>query len=99
MKHFVSKDFTTVFTQTESHHFVTAGQRRRGEVMFSVVSIRQSVILSRGSRVTITRDALDLTVQSPQHGNSLYRDSPQALAPQGHSHPHYPLVGVMVLKG
>ena len=34
--------------------------------MFSVVYVRQSVILStRGPHVTITHDALDLTVQDP----------------------------------
>ena len=57
--------------------FLTARQRSCGKVMFSVVSVHHSV--HRGSLVTITHDALDLTIQGPfwspppQHGTSLYR--------------------------
>ena len=47
---------------------VTARQQSSGKVMFSVVSVCHSVCHSvhRGSNVTITHDALDLTVQGPQ---------------------------------
>ena len=53
-----------------------------GKVMFSVVSVCPSVILSTGgSHVTINHDALDLTTRvyipgpsHPRHGTSLYRN-------------------------
>ena len=34
--------------------------------MFSVMSVRDSVHMGKGSHVTITHNALDLTVQEPQ---------------------------------
>ena len=44
----------------------TASQRSCGKVMFSVVCVCHSDCLSKGDpRVTITRDALSLTVQDP----------------------------------
>ena len=49
--------------------------------MFSFVCVCLSVCLSREwSHVTITSDALDVTVQAPHDGTSLYRDpsTPQA---------------------
>ena len=54
-----------------------AHQRSCRKVMFSVMSVHQSVILTTegASHVTITHDALDLTIQRhPQHGVSLHRD-------------------------
>ena len=48
--------------------FITARQRRCGEVMFSVMTVCLS---TEGSYVTITHDASHLTVQGP--GTSLYR--------------------------
>ena len=61
----------------------TAHQRSCRKVMFSVMSVHQSVILTTEgpSHVTITHDALDPTIQRhPQHGVSLYRD-PLGMAP------------------
>ena len=71
---------------------ITAHQQSCAKVMFSVLSVCQSVILSTGwgSHVTSTNDALDLSIegfphlwpQSPipppplRHGTSLYRDPP-----------------------
>ena len=51
----------------------SACQRSYRQVMFSVVSVHQSVILFH---VTITCEALDLTAQGPRYGTSLDRDPP-----------------------
>ena len=65
---------------------ITACQRSFGKAMFSYLSVCPSVCL-RGSYVTITYDAFDLTVQllldmghhcqptAPTHGTPLYRDA------------------------
>ena len=51
---------------------ITARQRSCGKVMFSAVSVRQSVILSMGvSHVTNSHNAFDLTIQGPLLWSSL----------------------------
>ena len=73
---------------------VTICQRSCGKVMCLSVCPQGG----RGSHVTITHDALDLTVQPPSgHGTSMYRDPRQgtslyrelwpSLAPSGHRTP------------
>ena len=71
---------------TLNNSIFTALQRGCRKVMFqSSVSVSLSVHM--GSQVTITHDALDLTVQgtswpwSPRHGTSLYTERLQAPVP------------------